>query len=139
MGLAGLRGVSEMVNSVLYWLRCGLFGLAAMAAMTVSTNPANARHHPGGYKHVLWLSGSCSPRPRRTLPSAPQDKAASSLRSTRSRRADAQSASLVRHNAMQRDVFCSPSFAPARRRLRTSSWNLTPRRLLLTAWAWHQW
>ena len=44
--------MSEMVNSVLYWLRCGLFGLAAMAAMTVSTNPANARHHPGGYKHV---------------------------------------------------------------------------------------
>jgi D-alanyl-D-alanine carboxypeptidase len=32
----------------LYSLRYELFGLAAIAAMTVSCNPANARHHSGG-------------------------------------------------------------------------------------------
>jgi len=36
-----------------YGLRYGLFGLAAiLAGSTVSSNPADARHHWGGYKHV---------------------------------------------------------------------------------------
>jgi D-alanyl-D-alanine carboxypeptidase len=38
-------------SEVHYSLRYGLFALAAMAAMTVSSNPANARHHSGGTAH----------------------------------------------------------------------------------------
>ena len=57
-------GVSEMARAhsgVLYSLRYELFGLAAMAAMTVSSNPANARHHSGGIAHSAHVDTHSPP------------------------------------------------------------------------------
>jgi hypothetical protein len=45
-------------SGVLYSLRYELFGLAALAAMTVSSSPADARHHSGGTAHSTHVDSS---------------------------------------------------------------------------------
>jgi D-alanyl-D-alanine carboxypeptidase len=48
-------------SGVLYRLRYELFGLAAMAAITVSSNPASARHHSGGAAHSAHVDSYSPP------------------------------------------------------------------------------
>jgi D-alanyl-D-alanine carboxypeptidase len=57
-------GASEMMRAhseVRYSFCYGLVGLAAMAAVTVSGNPANARHHLGGIAHSAHVDSYSPP------------------------------------------------------------------------------
>jgi D-alanyl-D-alanine carboxypeptidase len=57
----GAREMMRAHSGVLYSLRYELFGLAAMAAMTVSSNPADARHHSGGTPHSAHVDSYSPP------------------------------------------------------------------------------